>query len=232
MEKLNVIYDDNHVVVAIKPHNVPCAPDESGDEDMLSLVKAFIKEKYDKKGEAFAGLVHRLDRPTGGIMVFARNSKSAARLSSQFKTHDVEKVYYAVLQGEMKERSGRLTHYLKKNERENIVKIVPMGESGAKKAELEFKVLGTAKGRTLVEVRLLTGRSHQIRVQFASVGFPLVGDVKYGKSAGRTKNLGLWAGRLSFNHPTTGERLTFFACPDDSVEPWKGFDLEKHILKR
>lgn len=229
MEKLNVLYEDNQIVVVLKPQNVPTMADESKDEDMLSRVKAYIKEKYNKEGEAFVGLVHRLDRPTGGIMVFARNSKSAKRLSEQFQTHSVEKIYYAVVNGVVKTKSEKLTNYLKKDEKENIVKIVPMSETGAKKAELVYNYLEDDGKVSLVEVKILTGRSHQIRLQMANIGHSLVGDVKYGKEKGRTSNLGLWAGKLSFDHPTTKERMVFVACPDESVSPWNKFNMEKYL---
>lgn len=232
MEKLTVLYEDNQIIVVIKPQNVPTMPDESKDESMLSLVKTYIKEKYNKPGEAFVGLVHRLDRPTGGIMVFARNSKSAKRLSQQFATHDVEKIYYAITSGVVKIRSQKLTNYVKKDEKENIVKVVPMGESGAKKAELVYNVLDDNGKNSLLEVKILTGRSHQIRLQLSNIGYPLVGDVKYGKEKGRTSYLGLWAGKLSFNHPTTKERLVFMACPDCETLPWKNFPtMEKYFIR-
>jgi len=141
-----------------------------------------VKEKYNKEGEAFIGLVHRLDRPTGGIMVFARNSKSAKRLSEQFQTHSVEKTYYAVTNGVVKIKTQKLVNYLKKDEKENIVKIVPMSENGAKKAELVYNYLEDNGNQSLLEVKILTGRSHQIRLQLANIGHPLVGDVKYGKN--------------------------------------------------
>lgn len=230
-ENLTVLFEDNQIVVVIKPQNVPSAPDESGDKDMLSLVKEYIKEKYNKKGEAFIGLVHRLDRPTGGIMVFARNSKSAKRLSEMFKTHEVEKVYYAVTSTPVKVKKQNLVNYLKKDEKENLVKIVPMGEKGAKRAELSYSLLQGDEKQSLLEVKILTGRSHQIRVQLAAIGCPLVGDVKYGKASGKTSSLGLWAGKLSFTHPTTKERLTFLAVPDMTKEPWKNFNMEKFISR-
>ncbi len=229
MEKLTVLYEDNQIVVVIKPQNVPTQSDISGDEDMLKLVKAYIKEKYQKPGEAFIGLVHRLDRPTGGIMVFARNSKAAKRLSEQFKTHEVEKVYYAVVNGVVKVKSGHLVNYLKKDERENIVKIVPMSESGAKKAERVYTYLQDDGKCSLLEVKILTGRSHQIRLQLSNIGHPICGDVKYGKEKGQTQNLGLWAGKLSFVHPTTKEKMVFYACPDLTKDVWKKFNIEKYL---
>lgn len=231
MENLTVLYEDNQIVVVIKPQNVPTMADESGDKDMLTLVKEYIKEKYNKPGEAFIGLVHRLDRPTGGILVFARNSKSAKRLSEQFQTHSVEKVYYAVTNGVVKLKSQKLVNYLKKDEKENIVKIVPMSESGAKKAELVYNYLEDDGKESLLEVKILTGRSHQIRLQLSNIGYPLVGDVKYGKAKGKTSQLGLWAGKLAFDHPTTKQRLVFMACPDMTKEPWKHFDFEKYLKR-
>ena len=231
MEKLTVLYEDNQVIVVIKPQNIPTMSDESKDEDMLSLVKEYVKEKYNKEGNVFIGLVHRLDRPTGGVMVFARNSKSAKRLSEQFQTHSVEKVYYAITNGVVKTRFSKLTNYLKKDEKENIVKIVPMSENGAKKAELVYNVLEDNGKESLLEVKILTGRSHQIRLQLANIGHSLVGDVKYGKEKGRTSNLGLWAGKLAFDHPTTKERMVFIACPDETIAPWNKFRMEKYLSR-
>ncbi len=232
MEKLNVLYEDNQIIVVLKPQNIPTQSDVSGSEDMLSLVKKYVKEKYQKEGEAFIGLVHRLDRPTGGVMVFARNSKSAKRLTEQFKNHTTEKIYYAVTTKVVREKSKTLINYLEKNEKENIVKVVPMLSSGAKKAELTYRELENNGQMSLLEVKILTGRSHQIRVQLSTLGYPLYGDGKYGKNKDvATKNLGLWAGKLSFIHPTTKEKMVFMACPDTEKEPWKNFRMEKYFAR-
>ena len=232
MEKLNVLYEDNQIIVVLKPQNIPTQSDVSGSEDMLSLVKKYVKEKYQKEGEAFIGLVHRLDRPTGGVMVLARNSKSAKRLTEQFKNHTTEKIYYAVTTKVEREKSKTLVNYLEKNEKENIVKVVPMLSSGAKKAELTYRELENNGQMSLLEVKILTGRSHQIRVQLSTLGYPLYGDGKYGKNKDvATKNLGLWAGKLSFIHPTTKEKLVFMACPDTEKEPWKNFRMEKYFAR-
>lgn len=232
MENLNVLYEDNQVIVVVKPQNVPSQADESGDMDLLSMVKAYVKEKYNKPGEAFIGLVHRLDRPTGGIMVFARNSKSASRLSAQLVSHEMKKTYYAVCQGVPQIKSGSLVNYLKKDEKENIVKIVPQSEQGVKKAELTYKVLQNSDTESLVEVNILTGRSHQIRVQFAGIGCPLLGDNKYGKDKTRaSKNLGLWAGRLEFTHPVSKQKMVFVASPDTSAMPWNKFYMDKYFIR-
>lgn len=232
MEKLNVLYEDNQIIVVLKPQNIPTQSDVSGSEDMLSLVKKYVKEKYQKEGEAFIGLVHRLDRPTGGVMVFARNSKSAKRLTEQFKNHTTEKIYYAVTTKVVREKSKTLVNYLEKNEKENIVKVVPMLSSGAKKAELTYRELENNGQMSLLEVKILTGRSHQIRVQLSTLGYPLYGDGKYGKNKDvATKNLGLWAGKLSFIHPTTKGKMVFMACPDTEKEPWKNFRMEKYFAR-
>lgn len=230
---LNVIYEDNSIIVVVKPHNIPSQADESGDLDLLSQVKAYIKKKYNKPGEAFVGLVHRLDRPTGGIMVFAKNSKSAKRLSEQIKEHTTRKVYYAVVDGELRAESATLVNYLKKDEKNNIVKIVPQSETGAKKAELSYKLLERKDNLSLLEVELKTGRSHQIRVQLNGIGLPIFGDTKYNKKAtGQIKgNLALWAGRLEINHPITKERLVFIASPDALKEPWKRFYIDKYFVR-
>ena len=230
---LKVLYEDNAVIVVIKPHNQPSQEDESKDLDLLSEVKAYIKEKYNKPGEAYVGLVHRLDRPTGGIMVFAKNSKAAKRLSEQIKEHTTRKVYYAVVDGALRAEQGTLVNYLKKDEKNNIVKIVTQSEDGAKKAELDYKVLEKAGNLSLVEVELKTGRSHQIRVQLNGIGLPIYGDNKYNqKESGKAKfGLALWAGRLEFNHPITKERLVFVACPDSSKEPWKRFYIDKYFVR-
>ena len=226
MENLNVIYEDNHIIVVVKPQNVPSQADESKDEDMLSLVKAYIKEKYNKPGEAFVGLVHRLDRPTGGIMVFARTSKAANRLSEQIKNGEFVKTYYCVTECIPKELDGHIVNYLKKVD--NIVKIVPMSETGAKRAETIYNVLQTNGKNALIKVNILTGRSHQIRVQMANLNAPIYGDGKYGKVNKLTNHLALWAGELSFKHPTKDETLYFKVYPPEE-KPWTEFNLLKFL---
>ena len=156
-EDINIVYEDNHLLVAVKPVGVPAQADESGAADMLTLLKDYLKVTYNKPGEAYLGLVHRLDRPTGGVMVFAKTSKAAARLTQSMKDGLFEKTYLCVTCGVPKERSGDLTHYLKKNERTNNVSIVPMLTQGAKKAELHYDVLDDKQGFALVKVRLSTG---------------------------------------------------------------------------
>lgn len=208
--KMNVIFEDNHIIVAIKPHMLPSQADSSGDADMLSMVKAYVKEKYNKPGNVYIGLVHRLDRPAGGVMVFARTSKAAARLSAQIANKTFKKTYLAVVNGHPAP-SGTLTDYLLKNPASNTVKAVAPNTPGAKYAELNYKVLSKTDSLSLLEISLITGRSHQIRVQFASRGFALYGDARYGKGEG--DHLALWSSSLCFNHPITKERLCFSAKP-------------------
>ncbi len=227
---LNVVYEDNQVIVVVKPHNQPSQEDESKDMDLLSEVKAYVKEKYNKPGEAFIGLVHRLDRPTGGLMVFARTSKAASRLSKQLSEHETEKKYYCVVEGFVKEKKATLINYLKKDEKNNIVKVVTQTEEGAKKAELEYKLLETKDNLSLLEVALKTGRSHQIRVQLSAKNIPIYGDQKYNKNT-KGKQLALWAGKLSFTHPTTKEKMTFMASPDASKTPWNKFYIDKYFVR-
>ena len=227
---LNILYEDNHIIVVVKPFNVPSQSDITGDIDMLTLVKQYIVNKYNKKGDAYVGLVHRLDRPTGGVMVFAKTSKAAGRLCEMIKSGDMKKRYFAVVCGTPTHKSGKLTHYLKKDSKNNTVVIAPLFEEGAKYAELDYKVIDNAQGFSLVDINLITGRSHQARVQMASLGTPIFGDMKYGADK-RSKgyNLGLFAVELSFIHPTTQERMVFRVFPPSDISPWKAFNLEKHL---
>ena len=229
MEELTILHEDNHIIVALKPQNVPSCEDASKDPDMLSILKEYIREKYDKKGNVYLGLVHRLDRPTGGVMVFAKSSKAAARLSEQMKAGDFEKRYYAVLVGEPREKKATLTHYMKKNAVNNMVYVCAPTESGAKFAELEYNILTEKSGLSLADVRLHTGRSHQIRVQMNALGCPVYGDMRYGGEKAKKGNLALWAFYLAFNHPISKERMVFRVQPPEEVFPWNAFDTEKSV---
>ena len=230
--KLDVLYEDNSIIVVRKPQNVPSQEDSSGDKDMLTMVKEYVKEKYNKAGNVYIGLVHRLDRPTGGVMVFARNSKSASRLTEQFESHEAQKTYYAVTSGVPREKKAKLTHYLKKDEKTNTVTIVPALTMGAKKAELEYEVLEEKNGYALVRINLFTGRSHQIRVQMKSIGTPVFGDMKYGGADARKGLLNLFACQLVFSHPVSKEKMRFIVYPPESENNWKLFNVEKYLLVR
>ncbi len=228
---LNVVYEDNHVIVVVKPQNIPSCPDETGDTDMLSVVKEYLIKTYNKPGDAYVGLVHRLDRPTGGVMMFAKTSKAAARLSEDIRQGKAEKKYLAVVVGEPKEKSRLgLTHYLLKNSAKNIVYAVPMATEGAKQAVLDYTTIATVGTLSLLSIRLHTGRAHQIRVQMATVGNPLFGDQKYGQGKSPVGfNLALWATELKFIHPTTKETLVFRVYPPVEETPWKNFDINRYL---
>ena len=205
-----ILYEDNHIIVTVKPAGVLSQADGTDAPDMLTMLKAYIKEKYEKPGEVFLGLVHRLDRPTSGVMVFARTSKSATRLSESIKRGRFDKTYLCVIQGVLPGLQGSMTDWLVKDEAEVKSSVAQENTPGAKKAALSYRVISEANGFSLVEVKLLTGRHHQIRVQFAHRGYPLVGDHKYGNATGKT-DLALFAASLSFPHPTTKETLVFTA---------------------
>ena len=223
-----IIYEDNHILVVIKPQNVPTQEDSSKDEDLLNILKAFIKVRDKKEGNVYLGLVHRLDRPTGGVMVFAKTSKAAARLSSQIQNGELEKKYIAVLDGIPKDKEGHLVHFLKKNESQNIVSIVPSLTTGAKKAELDYKVLDIIDEQCLVSVHLYTGRGHQIRVQMNAIRCPIVGDKKYGIK-NENCNLALWAYSLQFEHPTTKQKMNFIVYPPQNLYPFSKFNIDMFL---
>ena len=215
MQKLKVIYEDNHIIVVEKIPNIPSQADKTGDTDMLSLVKSYIKEKYNKPGNVYLGLVHRLDRPVGGIMIFAKTSKAASRLSNQVREKIFKKKYLAVVEGKFEKEEGTLENYLAKNTKTNTSKIVNKSNKEAKLAKLDYKVLSYDKQEnlSLVEVNLHTGRHHQIRVQLANIGHSLYGDQKYG-TRGKGKQIALWAYKLTIEHPITKEKMTFEDLPE------------------
>lgn len=213
-QNLNIIYEDNHIIVVEKPQNIPSQGDKTGDEDMLTIIKKYLIEKYNKPGDAYLGLVHRLDRPTGGVMVFAKTSKAASRLSEQIRNKEFEKEYIAIVDGKMEKNSDMFEDYLIKNEKNNLSKVTNKENKNAKLAKLKYEVLkyNEETNLSLVRIKLFTGRHHQIRVQFSSRNHSLYGDQKYG-TRGRGKQLCLWAYKLSFNHPTTKEKLSFENYP-------------------
>lgn len=207
---LNIIYEDNHLLVVLKPSGILSQADSTNDLDMLTLLKDYLKKKYHKPGNVYLGLVHRLDRMTSGIMVFAKTSKCASRLSEQIRNHQLTKKYYALVKGIIPE-SGILEDYLIKDEKE-VKSYVTTKEFG-KFACLEYQRINESEGNSLVSVLLKTGRHHQIRVQFAHFGHPLIGDALYGSK--NSCDLMLHAYYLSFMHPVTKEKLMFEALPQD-----------------
>lgn len=225
-----VIYEDNHLLIVEKPVNMPTQEDESRDLDLLTALKRDLKERHQKPGNVYLGLVHRLDRPVGGVMVFAKTSKAAARLSDAVRTRELKKRYVAVIHGRPDKAYDRLTHHLVKDSKTNTVSAVAENHPAAKKAILDYRVIGSAEAFSLVRIELHTGRSHQIRVQFAAVGCPLYGDQKYG--AGRSKpgqQLALWSTMLAFSHPTLKETVSFSSVPP-RVHPWTLWDEAAYRL--
>ena len=220
-EKLKVIYEDNHIIVVEKPVNIPSQGDKTGDLDMLEIIKRYLKEKYNKPGNVYLGLVHRLDRPVGGVMVFAKTSKAAARLSEQVRNKDLKKKYLAIVNGKFSENKGTLEDYLLKNEKTNTSKVVEEGTKNAKLASLDYEVLKYDEELNLsvLKINLHTGRHHQIRVQLSSRGHSIYGDQKYG-GRGHGKQICLWAYELTILHPISKEKLTFTSIPEKE-KSWK-----------
>ena len=205
LPKINIIYEDNHLLVVEKPINIPVQEDDSKDIDMITLLKDYRKVHENKKGEAYLGLVHRLDRPVGGIMVFAKTSKAASRLSEEIRNNNFHKTYLAVVEGTLPSR-GKFEDYLVKDSKEN--KSYVTTKDKGKYSSLEYEVLEEKDNLSLVKINLITGRSHQIRVQFSSRNHPLLGDSKYNNNPNNI-NIALFASNISFRHPTTKEVLTF-----------------------
>lgn len=214
-DKLDILYEDNHIIVVFKPCNILSQSDSTNDIDMLTIIKKYIKEKYDKKGNVYLGLVHRLDRPTSGIMVFAKTSKAASRLCKEINDKTFVKKYLAIVNGILDNKEGDLENYIKKVDNNSII---TTNEDG-KYALLSYKVLKELDNLSLVDITLHTGRHHQIRVQFASIGHFLYGDQRYGIE--NKKQLMLCAYHLEFIHPVTKEKLIFEKLPTGNM--WNKF---------
>ncbi|MFV8785891.1 RluA family pseudouridine synthase [Aerococcus urinaeequi] len=215
-----ILYEDNHLLLVQKPVNIPVQEDQSGDKDLLTYLKEDIKYRYQKPGNVYLGLVHRLDRPVGGAMVFAKTSKAASRLSDQVRRNDMGRTYYAVVHGIPKQASNRLVDYLYKNRQKNIVSIVSKNHKEGKKAVLDYTVVASRDGLSLVSVQLQTGRPHQIRVQLAGMGTPIWGDQKYGQHYSQVgQQIALWAQSLTLEHPVKKVPLTV-ESPLPEAYPW------------
>ena len=219
MNNLEVLYEDNHIIVVVKPYNVLSQGDSTGDTSIMDMVKEYIKIKYHKPGNVYLGLVHRLDRPVGGIMVFARSSKAAARLTKAFNEHKITKKYLAIVNGKMEKDTDELIDKIEKTSDGNSI----ISDNG-KEAILDYEVLDYNKEYdcSLVSVTLKTGRHHQIRVQFASRGHYLLGDQRYGVLD--NKQISLFSYYLSFEHPVTHEVLEFKRMPDKK-DYWTRFTV-------
>jgi len=221
MNKLNVLYEDNHIIVVEKKPNVLCQSDYTKDLDLLTMVKDYVKEKYQKPGNVYIGLVHRLDRPVGGIMVFARTSKAAARLSKMIQNHEMTKEYLLVCQGNIKD-SGIMEDYIEKLDTKSVITTKDKG----KYAKLEYQLIERKNNLNLVKVNLITGRHHQIRLQFASRNNPLYGDQLYGIQD--KKQIALFAYHLKFKHPVKDEIMDFKLIPNTGI--WSEFDYVAWVI--
>lgn len=221
MNNLKIIYEDNHIIVVEKIPNIPSQGDKTGDIDMLEIIKKYIKEKYNKPGNVYLGLVHRLDRPVGGVMVFAKTSKAASRLSEEIRSRQLKKEYLVVVDGKFEKSKDRLEDYLLKNQQKNISKVVKEGTKNSKLAKLDYETLkyNSEIDLSVLKVLLHTGRHHQIRVQLSSRGHSIYGDQKYG-TRGRGKQIALWAYKLTIIHPITKKEMTFTSIPELN-KTWK-----------
>jgi 23S rRNA pseudouridine1911/1915/1917 synthase len=219
MNKLNVLYEDNHIIVVVKPYNVLSQGDSTGDISIMDMIKDYIKVKYHKPGNVYLGLVHRLDRPVGGVMVFARSSKAASRLCKMFNEHNITKKYLAIVHGRMKKDKDELVDYILKDKNGNSII-----SSEGKKAILDYEVIeyNSKYDCSLVSIELKTGRHHQIRVQFASRGHYLLGDQRYGVLD--NTQISLFSYYLSFTHPVCKEKMEFKVMPE-RVGHWTKFTL-------
>ena len=217
MNNLNVLYEDNHIIVVEKKPNVLCQSDNTKDIDLLTIIKNYLKIKYNKPGNVFLGLVHRLDRPVGGIMVFAKTSKAASRLSETIRKHEMNKEYLLVCTGNLKDK-GTFEDYIERLDTKSIIS----NELKGKYSKLEYKVIERKDNLNLVKVNLITGRHHQIRVQFASRNNALYGDQLYGEE--NKKQIALFCYHLSFKHPVKDEIMDFKLLPKGNI--WDAFNMK------
>ncbi|MBR3119905.1 MAG: RluA family pseudouridine synthase [Oceanobacillus sp.] len=219
--EISVLYEDNHLLLVEKPVNIPVQADRTGDNDFLSMLKQDLKNRYQKPGNVFLGLVHRLDRPVGGTMVFAKTSKAASRMSDLVRRQAIERKYMAVVRGVPIQAETKLEHYLFKNTRKNKVYTVAANHQKAKKAVLDYKMIAKTEDLSLLSVQLHTGRPHQIRVQLSANGTPIFGDQKYGQKVNRPgQQIALWANLLRFEHPIKKEMIEVHCPPPEERYPW------------
>lgn len=214
-----ILYEDNHIIIVNKRSSDLVQGDSTGDEPLDDIVRAYIKEKYNKPGDVYLGVVHRLDRPVSGCVVYARTSKALSRLSEMFRTRDVRKIYWAVISDRPPSEEGILHNYLKKNERQNKSYVYDKPVKGSKEAELSYCILARSERYYLLEIDLHTGRHHQIRAQLAAAGCPVKGDLKYGsKRSNEGGGISLHARRVSFTHPVKNQEITAEApLPDERI---------------
>ena len=220
---MEVVYEDNHIIIVNKQSGEIVQGDKTGDRPLSDIVKDYIKEKYQKPGAVFLGVVHRLDRPVSGLVVFARTSKALTRLNKMFAEGEVHKTYWALVKNAPQETEATLTHWLVRNEKQNKSYAYATEKPNAKKAILKYRLIGKSDNYSLLEVQLMTGRHHQIRCQLAAMGCPIKGDLKYGAPrSNHDGSISLLSRRIEFIHPVSKERITAEApLPDDPL--WQAF---------
>lgn len=219
----HVLFEDNHLLVIEKPVGILSQEDATKDPNLFDLVKEYLKLKYQKPGNVYLGLIHRLDRPVGGVMIFGKTSKASSRLQEQMRAGDIQKNYLAITVAHPPQEEGRLVHYLTKDEDRNKTKVYDQAKKDAKECSLDYKVLANIHGNCLLEIELHTGRSHQIRAQLAHISCAICGDMKYGRNKGKDEfDMALYSYQMSLIHPVTKEEMTWTSFPPVKGY-WKGF---------
>lgn len=216
---MQVIYEDNHIIIVNKSSGEIVQGDKTGDTPLVEHVRTYIKEKYNKPGNVFCGLTHRLDRPVSGVVIFAKTSKALERINNMLKNHEIKKTYWAIVKNPPKQSEGKLVNYLVRNEKQNKSYAYPTEKPNSKRAELNYKVIGKSDNYTLLEVNLITGRHHQIRCQLAAMGCPIKGDLKYGFARSNPDgSISLHARSVEFTHPVSKELIHVEApTPQDTL---------------
>ena len=218
MNQIEVLYEDNHIIAVNKKTSDIVQGDKTGDTPLSDFVKKYLKEKYNKPGEVFVGTVHRIDRPVSGIVLFAKTSKALSRLNAMFQTKEIQKTYWAVVKNKPKNESGKLIHYLRKNEAKNMSKAYEKETPGALRSELDYELICSSDNYYLLEIKPLTGRHHQIRVQLSAMGCPIKGDLKYGfDRSNKDASIHLHARKIEFIHPVKKEPIVIVAPPPNEV---------------
>ena len=228
MNEIEVLYEDNHIIAVNKKSSDIVQGDKTGDTPLSDFVKKYLKKKYNKPGQVFVGTIHRIDRPVSGIVLFAKTSKALSRLNAMFQTKDIQKTYWAVVKNKPAATSGKLVHYLKKNEAKNMSKAFAKETPGALRSELDYELIGNSDNYFLLEIKPLTGRHHQIRVQLSAMGCPIKGDLKYGfDRSNKDASIHLHARKIEFIHPVKQEKIVIIA-PAPKERLW--LEFEKQIV--
>jgi len=224
---MTVLYEDNHLIAVNKTCSEIVQGDKTGDEPLSETLKKFIKAKYNKPGDVFLGVTHRLDRPVSGVVLFAKTSKALARLNEMFKNHEIQKTYWAIVKNKPVTEKGRLEHFLVRNEKQNKSAVYPKAVPNSKKAVLSYELKAHSENYFLLEIQLETGRHHQIRCQLASMGCPIKGDLKYGfPRSNPNGGISLHARQISFTHPVSKELITITAPVAEDDKLWKNFSQQ------